>query len=454
MLSPFDRRSESNGIWLCTGCATKIDRDQTAYPTTLIRKWKSQAEELANFEIGKSPPAANDAVDTLVAAMTGNPSLNLPAKAIPNVHEAVRLMLEPMDPRFSIKTSHVNDRSMVEILAREKVELKMSIDLSSDASITHRLEGLRNHGTEIRLPATSIAIAGSPLIEYVQQMTKGGTISLGPRARAARRRVWLVNPNSQEEWMFDYFVGNVTGGTHSVAFQGSACDGIFTMSDRFTIGESSSKTDLTVNFLGWQGCDIRSLPHFNALSGLFERLNSGWQLNMSCEIEGRKYATASLNPEQTRDFSINVNTLLGYTRTAASLCRVLELAVRFNAEVTVSRTQYSAIANAEKIALGKGSFSSSEVTKNPSITCETDKAGYELLTSELKKSRELQIANHRHEKITVFDESVSLPQQTMHFVGVDVQVVSTTDLPAGKLSVLLELKRLEDFRLEAKFEMQ
>ena len=175
---------------------------------------------------------------------------------------------------------------------------------------------------------------------------------------------------------------------------------------------------------------------------------------MSCEVDGQNYATASLSPDQTRDFSISVNTLLGYTRIAASLCRALALGVRFSAEVTVSRSQYSALANAEKIASGKGSFSTSEVTKNPSIACETDKAGYKLLTSELEKTRDLRIANHKHEKITVFDESISLPQQTMDFVGVDVQVVRTTDQPGGKISVLLELKRLEDFRLEAKFEMQ
>ena len=39
-----DRRSISNGIWLCRECARKIDLDEAQYPAELLMKWKETHE--------------------------------------------------------------------------------------------------------------------------------------------------------------------------------------------------------------------------------------------------------------------------------------------------------------------------------------------------------------------------------------------------------------------------
>ena len=46
-LSPADRSSISNGIWLCTNCATMIDKDSTGFPVELLQNWKTAAETKA-----------------------------------------------------------------------------------------------------------------------------------------------------------------------------------------------------------------------------------------------------------------------------------------------------------------------------------------------------------------------------------------------------------------------
>jgi NACHT domain len=46
-LSPDERRSINNGIWLCQGCSVLIDRDGRSYPADLLREWKRQAESAA-----------------------------------------------------------------------------------------------------------------------------------------------------------------------------------------------------------------------------------------------------------------------------------------------------------------------------------------------------------------------------------------------------------------------
>lgn len=44
-LSPEQRRSIDNGIWLCQTCAKLVDSDQARYTLGLLRSWKQQAEE-------------------------------------------------------------------------------------------------------------------------------------------------------------------------------------------------------------------------------------------------------------------------------------------------------------------------------------------------------------------------------------------------------------------------
>lgn len=46
-LTPGERRSEDNGIWLCTTHAKLVDANSSAYPRDLLQGWKRRAEELA-----------------------------------------------------------------------------------------------------------------------------------------------------------------------------------------------------------------------------------------------------------------------------------------------------------------------------------------------------------------------------------------------------------------------
>lgn len=43
-LTVEQRKHISNGIWLCSNCATLIDKDEKAFPTQLLKEWKDNAE--------------------------------------------------------------------------------------------------------------------------------------------------------------------------------------------------------------------------------------------------------------------------------------------------------------------------------------------------------------------------------------------------------------------------
>jgi hypothetical protein len=47
-LSPLERSSAANGIWLCELCARIVDADPIRYPVALLYAWKQAAEEWAH----------------------------------------------------------------------------------------------------------------------------------------------------------------------------------------------------------------------------------------------------------------------------------------------------------------------------------------------------------------------------------------------------------------------
>ncbi len=54
-LTPKQRASIENAIWLCQGCSRMIDRDTDLYTAQLLRDWKQQAENRARLRTkGKS----------------------------------------------------------------------------------------------------------------------------------------------------------------------------------------------------------------------------------------------------------------------------------------------------------------------------------------------------------------------------------------------------------------
>ena len=61
-LSQDERRSESNGIWLCQTCAKLVDNDPRRYPAEVLRKWKAFAERRAARALEGRQPTSGAAL--------------------------------------------------------------------------------------------------------------------------------------------------------------------------------------------------------------------------------------------------------------------------------------------------------------------------------------------------------------------------------------------------------
>jgi hypothetical protein len=75
-LSPEDRKSPENAIWLCQSCAKRVDNDQKRFTESTLRGWKTTGEAKARSSVGKAVASTgyvgsefpSEAVEILVAA--------------------------------------------------------------------------------------------------------------------------------------------------------------------------------------------------------------------------------------------------------------------------------------------------------------------------------------------------------------------------------------------------
>jgi len=63
-LSPENRASAANGIWLCQNCAKLVDNDALRFPADFLREWKVRAEAEAFEQIGRTASPGAKAAHT------------------------------------------------------------------------------------------------------------------------------------------------------------------------------------------------------------------------------------------------------------------------------------------------------------------------------------------------------------------------------------------------------
>ena len=53
-LTPAERKSDENGLWLCGNCHTSVDSDDSSYSVETLRQWKSAASKNTREALGRS----------------------------------------------------------------------------------------------------------------------------------------------------------------------------------------------------------------------------------------------------------------------------------------------------------------------------------------------------------------------------------------------------------------
>jgi len=288
-MSKEQRKGINNAIWLCAGCADKIDKDAAAFPVDLLKQWKATAEKTANDEINTKLPAKLDAMDTLVAALTGEPKsilLNAPRNAC----LASSKSLEKLDPRFSVTTSHSDNTTQFTLLAKENVNFKLKVDNGFGDEFSSKFNKLLNHGEPLVIDSQAVRFEGSGLLEFISSDTKDGRIIISSNLVVKGvQKLWLRDPETNECFYVDDVLGEITAGKETFNFIGSAYSGILKIKydSKFTSEPSESLNfTLNVDTDKWESHPITSLPYFEKIRKLFSMLSSGCELGTKLEVDG------------------------------------------------------------------------------------------------------------------------------------------------------------------------
>jgi len=454
-MSPGARMSIENAIWLCSICATKIDRDVDRYPPQLLRDWKAGAEAQAIDELGKRQPAASDARDQLNMALTGLPVAFAPS-AIANVHVASQLALQKLDPRFRVETSYKEKTTTVTLHALEQIPMSFQIGPTAADSWRQQLQGLAEHGSVASLSSADVSLSGSPLLQEVMASygPKGGRIVLAPHTKPAIVKLSLVNENTKQVISQDDVQGELAGGRKSFTFKGKTFGDLLSVSIRADITPTPTDADfsLEVDLRCWESVDVRLLPYFERLAQFYTCVLDDWAIDARLEALGMSLMDGCIRLPADSSLLRATQIVLEYTRRARVLASKLGTPLRFELSSRFSAVDHAALAEVVDLLEGGQEFGRERLQSSITSTV--------VLAAGLSEARQLLesqsnakalLFQEQRDAITVFGQLIDLPLLETRMSGVTPKIIGEPTPTSEGEVVLVEWLPDEDFVLSRRF---
>ena len=455
-MTPELRRSISNGIWLCSNCATKIDVDVPAYPNTLLHDWKDRAERTADAEKGRPQPQAEDARAELVGALTGT----LPKftrTAIQNAHAAVQEVLHGLDPRLSVETTYGKKITKFTVRAREQVDFKMTIPAPLAKEWSAGLQGLLDHGRDARLPATGVQMTGSPLLEKLFDAVSSGSpqITVTGHKKEAVQKLRLIDPAANLTEQFDDICGSVSFGRKSMTFDGAACRGALIISFTMQMAEAGSKPtfNLAFDLKGWDGLDVQRLPYFEKMERIVQRLWAGWHIDIELEIDGLSILRGSARLPPASGTLASIAGVLEYISMLRNIAAHLSAPIAFVYDRPISQEEFAQATDVAQTIEGKRVFGRADMNSSPTTAVIADGGNIRALVLSGNPDFFL-VWVDRGGEFDAFGQTLVLPERETQLRGVRPKLVQADlDLETIKDgdAVPIELEPTESFRCSLRY---
>lgn len=428
-MSKEERKSIKNAIWLCSNCSIKIDRDHSKYSVQDLRNWKETAEQKSSEELGKKLPDDNYVIQSLTTALTGQSSIFLP-NLLSNASEATSMALERLDPRFSVKSNYVNRLTSFEIRAKEPVNAKISVTRDIADDFVEKYTNFKEHGDKLIVDSQAIEIEGSPLLKEIFSQ-KGRLEVTTNLKKKIIQKIWVKHPTTPEKIQFYDIVGNAALGVSSMTFEGRTCDNIIAIKYRIVLnqfGKSDINFTFSINFKEWDNKDISSLPYFDSINELFNKINDGWEFHSSMEIEGKKIFAGTVNDFQKSEYFKFAHSQLHYIEAIGGICQKLNISINYDHSYEYSADEHMRATEICQILTGGISVDRKSINDNAKCTLEAtdDLSNINTIIEGKGKPTSIRFEQLDQEKITPFSQSVLLPQ-FIHTLS-EVTPIIKTDL--------------------------
>lgn len=425
-MSTEERKSIKNAIWLCSNCSIKIDRDIEKYPVTLLYRWKAEAEKITLEEQGQRLPTKNEAIDTIIAAITGV-SKNALSQSISNVHEANRKILEALDPRFSIKSQYIDGCSLIQLHAQENIQFTMNIRPEGRADFISKHKDLVEHGRELTVSTSLFDVKGSKLIEHITDSLQNGNMTISPRKISSLQRIWLVNKESKVHTYLEDIHGHIVLGTKSFEFNGMALSGMLNYKHTCSFDGNSSQSNLSLSFTEWEGQSITKIKYFDKLFDFFEEIFKGSKLLSCLEIDGGRGLNGTFeNPENIDEFQ-NIYSHLQYIKYAREISNFLGINIKYTSNVIYTYEYLNYVREIYKTIKGLNKWSAKD-QKNNAKTKFCVQNAKEFQTEIMRADPcEITITAQERENVELFGEHLTLPIKVFLIQNVIPKILGETN---------------------------
>jgi len=447
-----ERKSIHNAIWLCSNCATEIDRDVVRYTEETLNKWKETTEAKALTELGRKQPSDTETIDTLTTALSVSIK-DLPVQAVTNVHTAVERSFENLDSRFSVNTSYVDGKTHVGISAKEVVPLNFQIADITVEEFTDKYQLLLDHGDKLQINSEDVRISGSKLFEEITDQ-KEGVFTIFPNKLPAKHKFWFVNKRQSCHEVFDDIDGTIQGGTRSFSFNGSNCGGLFLFRYKYERENSDGKlqAEISLDLDQWEGKELSQLPYFEKIFSFFKKLSNEWNLFASLEVNGNVIMKSG---EKSLAHSLNTKTLeslLYYTHRARIVAAALNLDIAFTSNLSLSVDELTTLAEVAEVA---------ELFVAPIVTTTFD-GNFSCVIKANKKSENIQnivdidtntikVELSENSKVKIFNQEVILPSRKVVLENVKPKIHGNLKLVKEGELVTIDWLPAKGFKMTTSF---
>lgn len=451
-MTPEERRAITNGIWLCATCATLIDRDPESYPPGRLRQWRQDAEFKAKQGHGKKPPSEADAMETLVVAMTGRGSQFIPS-AIANTHAATQQVLQELDPRFAVHTSHVNGITKIRLNAKENVPFTISIGKEHAAQWSSGIEAVVKNAKEVTLPMRGVNFSGSRLIELLTERSEisQAQLTISPLAKPA-----VIKLSSGISGInLDDISGRIFVGKDTIRFEGSAYADLVKLTlsvERLHDTPGSPKITFGFDLARWHGRPVAEATFLNKVFDLVRSLAEPESFRARLEVDGNVVLQATKPKVHESEHFQAVEATAHYIHRAKVLTTYLKINLNVDLTYGFSAVEHEQIADAVKIIEGRKVFGPNEFATSPEISIVTRDVGFiERMTQEVQQ-RVWKIEQDSR-MIRVFGVDIQLPRIEILLMNSNIRIMKKIPINESpeEFKMTLQFEPTPEFRCIYRF---
>jgi|GEM_PF-798152 len=427
-LTVKQRKSINNAIWLCSNCSRDIDNNPEKYSKDLLLDWKSKSENLAERELGKKLPDDEYVINSISTVLSGSQPEFLP-KVISNAHKATSRSLEKLDSRFNVKTSHFDNTTVFEFLAKEDVNLQMTINPPYVKDFIQKYTNLEDHGEKLVIDSSALTFKGSPLFQRWSHEEKGRIEITSQRVKKATLKVWLVSPCSNSTTSIDDFIGNAVLGKKTVTIRASAFNEIVELKLSYNFNgpdPSQESFTFTTHLQKWDGSNLNFLPYFEKVYDLYRKINEGWEFHVAAEIEGHNLLKACCEDFNKKQSFIYLLRSIEFIHDVKGICRAIGETLIFDSSFPYSSEFHRKIYQTYMALTSGYKIKTSPLNGNAKCTLQAneDLSNIKHIIEKQNKPTTLKIEEHEPETLTIFNKDVEIPCLSHFLTKVSPKIIS------------------------------